>query len=78
MDAVRWMAIILALVVVPVVFSAGWDAIGREAYYRGIYEQCVRSQVMNGIVTQFDLRTCEAVENRARRENWMHVKIVRP
>lgn len=63
--------IVLVLIVLAFLFF-------REAYYRGVYDTCVRSCVVNGQVTQFDLHACEALEERARQEHWFVNKIRRP
>lgn len=50
--------------------------VGREAYYRGVYEACVRTSLVDGVTTSFDLLTCQELETRARREQWFEHEIV--
>jgi len=86
-SAAQWSAFSfqqLAVLVVAVVVFAGFIVLRvsqgdwHDAYYRGVYETCVRESVVNGQVTQFDLRMCEELETRARKEGWMEEELVRP
>lgn len=42
----------------------------QATYYRGVFEACVWSSVVEGKTTSFDVLACSELEQRARREHW--------
>lgn len=66
---------LLAVAIGLLVFWAVWIIPGgnsqtESAYYRGVYDTCVRSSERAGVVTSFDLIACHEFAERARLEGW--------
>ena len=70
-------SVLFAVFLIIEMVAINWRG-NHTSYYRGVYESCVRAQVVNEQVTQFDLRVCEEMETRARREGWIEEELVRP
>lgn len=72
----RWAVLALIALVIAGCGSVGRGASEREAFYRGVYEGCVRESVAGNVVTTFDLLACGQLEERARREDWFGQRVV--
>lgn len=70
------MMVVIALLVGAYGVERG--AMEREAYYRGVYETCVQSYVVNGQYTQFDVQVCKEFEQDARKAQWYEHALKRP
>lgn len=73
--------LVFAVIVMGAMMALGvvgsWSA-QADAYYRGVYETCVRSYVMDGNYTLFDVQVCQDFEQRARSEKWYEKALVKP